>query len=189
MLQRPDPKYRGGKKESLSCGPWRIQGRSNDVAVTQSADCCHFQTGWFSFLLSCFLFFFFQRAPNPYLNVKSHFLHISTNESGLSLGAWAFKPVCLALLPISCWLLSHAWLWDPIGWSLPGSPVHEVLQARILEWVAIPFSPGSSQPRDSTRVSCNAARFFIIWATREAPCTFPDKTKTFLRFFVNICFT
>ena len=57
--------------------------------------------------------------------------------------------------------------------SLPGSSVHEILQARILEWVAIPFSRGSSWPRDWTWVSCIAGRCFTIWATREAtpPCS------------------
>ena len=52
---------------------------------------------------------------------------------------------------------------------LQGSSVHEILQARILEWVAIPCSRVSSQPKDWIRVSCIAGRFFIIWATREAP--------------------
>ena len=46
---------------------------------------------------------------------------------------------------------------------------HGILQARILEWVAIPFSRGSTWPRDKTQVFCIAGRFFIIWATREAP--------------------
>ena len=46
--------------------------------------------------------------------------------------------------------------------------VHRILQARILEGVAIPFSKGSSQPRDWTQVSHTAGRFFIVWATREA---------------------
>ena len=46
--------------------------------------------------------------------------------------------------------------------------VHGILQARILEWVAIPFSRGFSQPRDQTRVSCTAGGFFTSWATREA---------------------
>ena len=45
--------------------------------------------------------------------------------------------------------------------------VHEVLQARILEWVAFPFSGGSSQPRDWTQVSHIAGTFFTDWATRE----------------------
>ena len=43
---------------------------------------------------------------------------------------------------------SYPTLCDPINCSLPGSSVHEILQARILEWVAIPFFRGSSQPRD-----------------------------------------
>ena len=52
--------------------------------------------------------------------------------------------------------------------SPPGSSVHGILQARILEWVAISFSRGSSQPRDQTQISCTAGRFLTIWATREA---------------------
>ena len=46
--------------------------------------------------------------------------------------------------------------------------VHGILQARILEWVAFPFSRGSSQPRDRTQVSHIAGEFFTSWATREA---------------------
>ena len=46
--------------------------------------------------------------------------------------------------------------------------VHGILQARILEWVAFPFSRGSSQPSDRTQVSHITSRFFIIWAPREA---------------------
>ena len=45
--------------------------------------------------------------------------------------------------------------------------VHGVLQARILEWVAFPFSRGSSHPKDGTQVSCMAGRFFTSWTTRE----------------------
>ena len=44
----------------------------------------------------------------------------------------------------------------------PGSSVHGILQVRILEWVAIPFSRGYSQPRDQTQVSRIAGRFFTI---------------------------
>ena len=58
-------------------------------------------------------------------------------------------------------------LCDPVDCSLPGSSVHGILQARILEWVAISFSRGSSRPRN-TQVSCIADRGFILWATREA---------------------
>ena len=56
---------------------------------------------------------------------------------------------------------------DLMDYSPPGSSVHGILQARILEWVAIPFSGGSSWPRDWTHVSCIASRLINIWATRE----------------------
>ena len=59
--------------------------------------------------------------------------------------------------------------------------VHGILQARIPEWVAVPFSRGSSQPRDRTQVSSIAGRFVTSWATREAHpwrrwSTKPDRT-------------
>ena len=56
-------------------------------------------------------------------------------------------------------------LCDPLGHRLPGSSVHGILQARILEWIAIPFSRGSSWPRDQTQVSCTVGRFFTVWAS------------------------
>ena len=49
--------------------------------------------------------------------------------------------------------------------------VYGILQARILEWAAYPFSRGSSQPRKGTGISCIVGRFFTSWATREAPCS------------------
>ena len=63
--------------------------------------------------------------------------------------------------------------------SPPGSSVHGVLQARILEWVAISFSRGSSQPRDQTLVSCTAGKFFTVWTTREAPLMTKCHSKSF----------
>ena len=59
--------------------------------------------------------------------------------------------------------LSHVRLRNPMDYT-----VHGILQARILEWVAFPFSRGSSQPRDWTQVSLTAGRFFTSWATWEA---------------------
>ena len=59
-------------------------------------------------------------------------------------------------------------LCDPMDCNLPGSSVHGILQARILEWIAICSSRGSSWLRDWTQVSCIAGRFFTVWATREA---------------------
>ena len=53
-------------------------------------------------------------------------------------------------------------------WSPSGFFVHGILQARILEWVAIPSSRGASQPRHQSQVSCTADRFFTVLASREA---------------------
>ena len=57
---------------------------------------------------------------------------------------------------------SYPTLCDPMDGSLPGSTIHGIFQARILEWAAISFSRGSSQPRDQTRVSCIADRRFTV---------------------------
>ena len=73
--------------------------------------------------------------------------------------------------------------------SLPGSSVHGILQARILEWVAISFSRGSSRPRARTQVSHIAGRFFTIRATREPVTLEPNKRKsvTVSNFSPSIC--
>ena len=54
--------------------------------------------------------------------------------------------------------LSHVRLCDPMDCTLPGSSIHEIFQTRLLEWVVISFSKGSSQPRDQTRVYCRQDR-------------------------------
>ena len=59
-------------------------------------------------------------------------------------------------------------LCDRMDYSPPGSSVHGIIQARILEWAVTPFSRGSSWPRDPPQVSHFAGRFFTVWATREA---------------------
>ena len=67
-------------------------------------------------------------------------------------------------------LVAQSWptLCDPRDYSLPGSSVLGILQARILEWVAISFSRRSFRPRDQSQVSCIAGRCFTVWATRKA---------------------
>ena len=75
-------------------------------------------------------------------------------------------------------------LCDPMDCSLTGFSVHGILQARILQWVAISFSRGSSQPRDRIWVSCIAGRFFTIWAT-EKPLVFYKKALLILLMEVN----
>ena len=71
---------------------------------------------------------------------------------------------CMRLVAQSCLTLCNLWT----VCNSPGSSVHGILQARILEWVAMPASRGSFWPRNQTHVSCIAGIFFTIWATREA---------------------
>ena len=68
-------------------------------------------------------------------------------------------------------------LCDPMDYT-----VHGILWARILEWVAVPYSRGSSQPRDQTPVSCIAGRLFTSGATREALNTWEVKHKILFGF-------
>ena len=82
------------------------------------------------------------------------------------------------------WYESHlfvsqlfATLW--IDCSPPGSSVHGISQARILEWAAIPFSRGSSRYR--TCVSCTSGRFFTVWATKEAQIMGRRSKQTLLK--------
>ena len=91
-------------------------------------------------------------------------LHILLNMifSGCPIFHHLFNNFCVAQLCST--------VWGPMDYSLLGSSVPGILQARILAWIAIPFSRGSSQPRDPSRVSCTAGRFFTVWATREVYC-------------------
>ena len=73
---------------------------------------------------------------------------------------WSGKSVCVCVCVCVC-----ARARAPHGHEPPGSSVHGILQARILECVAILFSRGSSQPRDGTQVSSTAGGFFTLWAT------------------------
>ena len=108
----------------------------------------------------------------------SSFLKISTKESyfhtlvsapgdtkGVSQG-----PFVWYLLPTEV-TQSCPTLCDPMDCSLSGSSVHGIFQARVLEWIAISFSRGSSWPMNQTQISRTAGRCFTIWATREAPLT------------------
>ena len=67
---------------------------------------------------------------------------------------------------------------NPMDCSLSGSSVHGIFQARVLEWVAISFSRGSSWPRNRIQVSCIAGRCLTVWATREA---LTSPTPSFLK--------
>ena len=64
-------------------------------------------------------------------------------------------------------LQSSRTLCNPVDYSLPGSSVHVILPARILEWVSMPSSKASSWPSNQTCVSCIAGGFFTSWTIRE----------------------
>ena len=128
-----------------------------------------------------------QRFPNPPRMVKHHLCHHSlsvvspgvTRTEHLRRGAaasacgegtkhpssWGHPQESPASLGPEWVSESHSVVSDSL-W--PRGIVHGILQARILEWVAVPFSRGSSQPRDGTQVSHIAGGFFTSWATREA---------------------
>ena len=91
--------------------------------------------------------------------------------------AWLGYSECVGHL--SCGVTLHVcsvtqWcptLWAPMDCSMPGSCVHRILQARILQWVAISSSTGSSRSRDQTHmscISCTGRRILYNWATWEA---------------------
>ena len=109
------------------------------------------------------------------MTVNGPSVFFNSNEEGIWQGIWEEKGM------ISRWqVLARVWenesvSWsvvfnslDPMDYSPPGSSVHGILQAIILESVAIPFSRGSSQSRDRTQGSCIAGGFFTSWVTREA---------------------
>ena len=76
---------------------------------------------------------------------------------------------------VSCSVVSDSFV-TPWTIAPPGSSVHGILQARLLEWVAIPSSRESSQPRNWTLVSHIAGRLFTVWDTREAHIHFYPNT-------------
>ena len=106
--------------------------------------CC--TTKWFSYTY-IFLIFFSIIVYYRILNIVPH-------------------STCFNML-VSLVAQSCPTLCNPMDCSPPGPSVHGILQARILERVAIPSSKGSSLPRDQTQVSCSAGWFFTIWATRD----------------------
>ena len=98
----------------------------------------------------------------PFLELDGRNIWEKQNKECMCLCAYLYIYVCVKvdqLCPTLC---------DPMDCSLPGSSAHGILQTRILRWVAITSSMGSSQPRNQTGVSSIAGRFFTNWATREA---------------------
>ena len=116
--------------------------------------------------------------PNPGIEPRSPALQVDSLPAEPQT---SHKLLCCE----SHWVVST--LCDPMDYSPPGSSVHGILQARILEWVAIPFSRGSSRPRNRTEDSCTAGGFFTNWAIREV---LPTSKFLFCLNYVNmgLCF-
>ena len=119
------------------------------------------------------LFPYHSTNPHP-LFLLSHLWssYLNYTFEGLCLGALSWSPdIPVQLTPWHHRCISRGFsekkhcISNP--YSLKSYTVHGILQARILEWVAFPFSRGSSQPRDRTQVSRIAGRFFTSWATKE----------------------
>ena len=119
------------------------------------------------------LAFYFREAVLETLNFRIKVIHVDCSmrakESAWELSknwGWEAKGRCCEWVKVAQLCPT---LCDPMDCNPPGSSVHGILQARILEWVAVPFSKGSSQPRDPTQISHNEGRFFTVWTTKEAP--------------------
>ena len=96
--------------------------------------------------------------------------HCKYERETFSLKTQNLKSTIVAVELLSCLTLC-----DPMDYSLPGFSLLGIFQARILEWVAISFSKGFSWPRDGSRVSCIAGRFFTIWAKKSTIPPFKNK--------------
>ena len=128
-----------------------------------------------------------------YLRGLLGFLHFLFSFFFLCFVLWHwFSTILSSRLLICSWkwkwkLLSHVRLLVT-PWTVQ---VHGIFQARILEWVAVPFSRGSSQPRDQTQVSHIAGRFFTSWATREAQiCSYASLILLLIpsnALFISVC--
>ena len=103
---------------------------------------------------------FLNSRPTESINIRQLFYTLfsgglSCNSSNQNHNQVLFGISICCSVSKSCLTLC-----DPMDCSAPGSSVHGISQARILEQIVIPFSRGSSRPRDRTRVSCIAGRFF-----------------------------
>ena len=90
-----------------------------------------------------------------YSKIKKLFKNFALKGTSIAVVCALVAQLCLTLC-------------NPMDSSPSGSSVHGIFQARILHWVVIPFSTGSSQPTVWTQVSWIAGRLFTVWATRKA---------------------
>ena len=107
-------------------------------------------------------------TSGAYLNTGVQWLELETRMLVCLLSCFGRVRLCVPPWAVDC-----------------QAPLHGILQARILEWVAISFSRGSSSPRDWTHISSTGSRILYYWATREAPIVQYLNKKT-IRHYINV---
>ena len=137
------------------CTPWTIQFMESQASILE----------WVAFS-------FCRGSSQP--SIEPGFPALQEDSSpaeppGKPVGLGANSDSSLSLDgTLGCWAFMHAQSWptlcNPMDCSLPGSLVHWIFQTRILEWVAISFSRGSSQPRDQIHISCIGRQILYHWA-------------------------
>ena len=147
----------------LSCTSLiRVPTRFYNFAVIFISWHCIIYLDWLQFIfLSSNLKF---KAPLfPFCSVRwSYGSHLPRGRKVWSAPSSSFHTLKWSEVAQSCPTLC-----DPMDCSLPGPSLHGILHVRVLEWVAISFSRGSSPPRDRTQVSCIPSRRFNLWATLD----------------------
>ena len=154
LLDPEHPNSRNLKTEEKKTNPWKEQGRCNTLTMVS-------YWKWQKPRGNGIIFFrcWKKRAINSLFCIQGK--HPSGRKEKASLldtgSVWKISwiPIMLLLLLLSCQTLC-----DPTDCSLPGFSVPGISQARILEWVAISSSRGSSRPRDGTCIFCIAGGFF-----------------------------
>ena len=127
----------------VSSGSWWWTGKPG---VLQSMGSQRFRHDWVTELIRT------EQYSSLYIHIYIHYIIMYyTCTTSINIAEWV-------KVPQSCLTL-----WDPMYCT-----AHEILQARLLKWVAFPSSRESSQPSDQTQVSPIAGRFFTSWATKEA---------------------
>ena len=148
---------RGRSTTQVKCYSHQIISRVQPVNTTHRFWCWPWSQGWGAL-------------------VKSLFFCVSLSLRVLVRMSHQRKPtlkwVCCPSFKVEAYLMwvsqSCLTLWDPMDGSLPDSSVHGDSPGKdTWKWVAMPFSRGSSLPRDQTQVSCIAGIFFTVWVTRE----------------------
>ena len=139
---------------------------------------------WFSYLMPIFpstlqiwflVALLVEVGPNYKNNISQLPLNIGWSHD-IALASKVYVAFCMKYFIHNLWKTKRmvVWRFSYPDCSLPGSSIHEISQARILEWIAISFSRGTLRPKDQTQVSCVAGSFciaggfFTDWAIKES---------------------